>query len=158
VRTMLTSLTAAVAFAGALGTANAQPAVSANVPFPFIVHGAQFPAGRYDIDVDGSVLPVRSRDGRSAALALGVPAGGTDLAGDSPVLVFTRYEDTYRLAQVWVDDTMAYDLLPRHGTVPPRAAGVVAADPATLVAASRPAPRQGGDQSFSAIPKRSAIR
>jgi hypothetical protein len=37
----------------------------------------------------------------SAGFALTSAAGGDDPAGDQPVLVFKKWENTYRLAAIW---------------------------------------------------------
>ena len=87
------------------GAAYAQETVTARVPFPFMVGSESFPAGRYDIeaaDFGSSVIEIRGMDKRaSAGFTLTDPASGKDPAGDQPVLVFKKWENTYRLAEIW---------------------------------------------------------
>ena len=102
-RTIKTSILLAAAFVGlSLGSASAQETVVAKVPFPFVVRGEAFPAGRYEIRTDGyGVLLIRGTDSGPSVFALTLPADGRDPAGDQPALVFTRYENGYRLSQIW---------------------------------------------------------
>jgi hypothetical protein len=94
-----------VAFLGLFaGRARAQEMIVVKIPFSFVVGRETFPAGRYDITAtdDGErVLELRGTDHRSAGFMLTMPASGSDPAGDQPVLVFTKYEDTYRLSEIW---------------------------------------------------------
>jgi hypothetical protein len=83
------------------GSARAQEAVVAKVPFAFVVRGQEFPAGRYYLTNEEGLLTVRGLDSREGIFAMTTPAGGTDPIGDQPALVFVRYEKTYRLSQVW---------------------------------------------------------
>ena len=85
------------------GPARAQE-IMAKVPFPFVVGSAHFPAGRYDIrtPADGAgIVSIRGTDNKAASFALTTSAEGEDPAGDQPVLLFKRYENGYRLAQIW---------------------------------------------------------
>ena len=95
----------AAAFVGLFaGSARAEGIVTAKVPFPFVIGRQEFPAGHYDIrteDFSGTVVVIRGTDNRSASFALTIPADGRDPAGDQPALVFTRYENQYRLSQIW---------------------------------------------------------
>lgn len=102
-RTIKTSAVLAAAFVGLLaGSASAEDTVVVKVPFPFVVHGEQFAAGRYEIRGDGDgVLAIRSMDKGAAIFTLSSPANGSDPAGDRPALVFTREENQYELSQVW---------------------------------------------------------
>jgi len=96
---------AAAVFVGLfVSSARAQGIVTVKVPFPFVVAGRDFPAGRYDIrpdDESGAVVLIRGTDNRSASFAITIPADGHDPAGDLPALVFTKYETGYRLSEIW---------------------------------------------------------
>src|SRR5262245_23468825 len=82
-----------------------QDIITAKVPFPFMVGDESFPAGRYDIqpaDFGSSVIAIRGMDRHpSSGFALSSLAGGADPVGDEPVLVFKKWENTYRLAAIW---------------------------------------------------------
>ena len=99
----------AVAFLGMFaGSVHAQDMITARVPFPFLVGSEQFPAGHYDISNPGGsqgVMSIRGTDNKAASFALTTSAGGSDPAGDHPVLVFKRYENGYRLSQIWESST-----------------------------------------------------
>jgi hypothetical protein len=85
-----------------VGSASAQETVVAKVPFSFVVRGEEFPAGRYEIRPNGDgVVSIRGTDNKSAIVAITIPADGRDPLGDHPSLVFTRYENVYRLSQIW---------------------------------------------------------
>ena len=59
-RSIKKSAVLAVAFTGLFaGAARAQERVVATVPFPFVVHGEQLPAGHYDLTNDDGVLSIR---------------------------------------------------------------------------------------------------
>jgi hypothetical protein len=83
------------------GAAHAQEAVVARVPFPFAVRGQQFAAGRYRLSADQCVLTVQGVDTGNGAVALTISTGEQDPIGDQPALLFVRYENEYRLSQVW---------------------------------------------------------
>jgi hypothetical protein len=86
------------------GTARAQDIVTVKVPFPFVVGREAFPAGRYEIrnaDESGTVIVIRGTDNKSVGFALTTAAGGRDPGGEQPVLVFTKYENDYKLSQIW---------------------------------------------------------
>jgi hypothetical protein len=103
-RTIKKSAVLAAAFVGLfVGSASAQETVVAKVPFPFVVRGEEFPAGRYEIRPNGDgVLSIRGTDNKSAIVVITTPADGRDPLGDQPSLVFTRVEnDVYRLSQIW---------------------------------------------------------
>jgi hypothetical protein len=98
------SVFAAVFLGMFVSSARAQGTITVKVPFPFVVNHEEFPAGQYDIRTVGSVGTVISIEGmnnRSFAFALTVPTVGRDPEGDQPVLVFKRYENGYRLSQIW---------------------------------------------------------
>ena len=101
-RAIKRSAVLAVAFAGMFaGSARAQEAVVARVPFSFVVRGEEFPAGRYYLTNEEGLLTIRGIDNSAGIFAMTAPAVGTDPIGDQPALVFVRYEKTYRLSQVW---------------------------------------------------------
>jgi hypothetical protein len=102
-RTIKKSAVLAAAFVGLfVGSASAQETVVAKVPFPFVVRGEEFPAGRYEIRPNGDgVLSIRGTDNKSAIVVITIPADGRDPLGDQPSLVFTRFENVYRLSQIW---------------------------------------------------------
>jgi hypothetical protein len=86
-------------------SAQAQDVISAKVPFAFMVGDESFPAGRYDIqpaDFGSSVMAIRGMDRHpSNGFVLTSLSGGIDPEGDQPVLVFKKWENTYRLAAIW---------------------------------------------------------
>jgi hypothetical protein len=85
-----------------VSVARAQEKIVVRVPFPFMVHGEQLPAGRYDVTIDGGVLAIRGAEhNHSGVFATTFGAGGGDPAGDKPALVFIRHENEYLLSQVW---------------------------------------------------------
>jgi hypothetical protein len=96
---------AAVLLGVCAGSAHAQEVVVARVPFPFTIRGQQFAAGRYRVSNEEGVLMVRGIDNGGGVVALTVPTGGDDPIGDQPALVFVRYENEYRLSQVWPSST-----------------------------------------------------
>ena len=87
------------------GSAYAQEMVVAKVPFPFAIRGQQFAAGRYSIENQEGIIMVKGIDTSGGVVALTVPNGGHDPIGDQPALVFVRYENEYRLSQVWPSST-----------------------------------------------------
>jgi hypothetical protein len=99
-----TSLFAVVFLGLFVSSARAEEIMTAKVPFPFAVGSEEFPAGRYEIRTANDsavVVSIRGTDNRSASFALTISAEGGDPAGDRPALVFTRYENGYRLSQIW---------------------------------------------------------
>jgi hypothetical protein len=101
-RAIKTSVVLAVGFIGMFaGSARAQQAVVAKVPFAFVVRGQEFPAGRYNLTTEQGLLTIRGIDNSEGVFAMTTPAGGADPIGDQPALVFVRYEKTYRLSQIW---------------------------------------------------------
>jgi hypothetical protein len=103
----------------AAGTARASAVtvLEANVPFPFMVKGEYFPAGKYMVqrdDTSSSVLMIRG-EGHNPAAAF-VPAmrdSGHDPAGSAPALSFTQYENQRRLTKVWESDREGWDVSAR---------------------------------------------
>ena len=101
-RRMKTCAVLAAALLGmCAGSAYAQETVVAKVPFPFVVRGQQFAAGRYSISTEQGVVMVRGLNRGGGAVALTVPTDGQDPIGDQPALVFVHNENEYRLSQVW---------------------------------------------------------
>ena len=102
------SLFVAVFLGMFIGSARAQGIVIANVPFSFLVGHQEFPAGQYEIrnaDEAGATISIEGVNNRSHAFALTMPAAGGDPVGDQPVLVFSRDENGYQLAQIWDSST-----------------------------------------------------
>ena len=83
------------------GTSRAQEVITARISFSFIASNEQFPAGRYVFTETDGVLTMRGWDNEKGIFALTVPADSRDPNGDQPALVFTRYENTYKLAEIW---------------------------------------------------------
>src|ERR1700704_4265651 len=105
-RKMKTCVVLAAALLGVCaGSGYAEEMVVAKVPFPFVIRGQQFAAGRYSLSSEEGVLMVRGIDHGGAVVALTVPSGGRDPIGDQPALVFVRSENEYRLSQVWPSST-----------------------------------------------------
>ena len=50
-------------------------------PFSFVVHGEDFPAGRYKVSDEGGVLTIRGMDNGARMFALTIRADGRDPAG-----------------------------------------------------------------------------
>jgi hypothetical protein len=126
------------------GTAGAEERLVAKVPFSFVLRGEQFPAGRYEIRTDmRGIASVRGMDNRAASFAFTMPADGHDPVGADPALVFTEYENTYRLSEIWLSDEEG-QAIESSASAKPRAMGRAAMAPAAggvasyVVAASRP--------------------
>ena len=115
-RTFKTSAALAAAFVGLfVGSASAQETLVAKIPFSFMVHGEDFPAGRYKVSDEGGVLTIRGMDNGAGMFALTIRADGRDPAGDQPVLVFSRYENEYRLSEIWESSAEGFVLPERSG-------------------------------------------
>jgi hypothetical protein len=103
----------------AAGTARASTTsvLEANVPFPFVVNGENFPAGKYLIQRDDmlpSVVLVRGeKNNHAAAFVITMADGGHDPAGSRPALAFNRYENQYRLASIWESGSEGRDVILR---------------------------------------------
>jgi hypothetical protein len=111
------------------GPAHAEGLVEANVPFSFVIGGEKFPAGHYEIQTDGpDITLIRGTNNRAASYALTIPAADHDPIGSQPALVFTRFENTFRLSEFWITGSEGRVLEPslsRHQGA--RHAGVTAA-------------------------------
>jgi len=77
-------------------------AVTANVPFDFMIGGRTVHAGQYVIDQGQGLVAVKSESGRVIAYAIG-GALVSPLDVSQTKLVFHRYGDKYFLWQVWRD-------------------------------------------------------
>ena len=93
------------------------PVLHAKVPFSFVVNGRTFPSGQYTIkrdDTNPSILLVSGDNKRHAAMFVStIQDSGHDPAGSKPALSFTRYENQYRLASVWENNSEGWDLIGR---------------------------------------------
>jgi len=102
--TKWTTTLGAALFVVAGGAAKAAE-VDVKVPFPFMVEGHQLPAGAYRViadESDSSVMMIKSQHGPTTGVwVLTTPAAGKDPAGDEPALTFSRYENEYRLNDIW---------------------------------------------------------
>jgi len=109
-----TSSLAAAVFIGLFaGSSHAQQRLDAKVPFSFVVRNEEFPAGRYEFTTTQGVLAIRGQDNDKGMFVIANPAGGHDPKGDKPVLVFKRFEKTYRLTEVWNSENSGSSLV-RH--------------------------------------------
>jgi hypothetical protein len=120
-RIIHTSLLAATALLGlCVGDAHAQTFVVAKVPFPFMLRGQKFPAGTYqvrDADASSGLVTIQSETSGAATFAFAQHSSGTDPAGDKPALVFDRYENGYRLTEIWESGVEGLTLPSiRHGS------------------------------------------
>jgi hypothetical protein len=108
------SVLAAVLLGVCAGSARAQDRFVAKIPFAFVVAGKTLPAGQYEVrpmEASGAVVEIESLDTPSVhALVMSSAAGGFDPVGDQPALVFTRYENEYRLTQIWDSTTEGRDV------------------------------------------------
>jgi hypothetical protein len=90
------------------GSADAQSVIAVKVPFAFTVGHKEFPAGHYQLTVGdsvASVISIRDRDTGMTAFVLSNTAGGFDPAGNQPALLFEKYENEYRLSEIWESTT-----------------------------------------------------
>ena len=100
--------------AGAAANAAASNIVEVKIPFAFVVNGQSFPAGQYMVEreeMSSPVLLIRGEKGNHrATFVSAMAAGGQDPAGDVPALVFTHYENQYRLSTVWESDSEGWSV------------------------------------------------
>ena len=83
------------------GTARAST-IEVKVPFPFVIHGQTLPAGQYRVDDEGGVIQLRGEKGNHASMIVfGMPATRNDPKQHEPGLSFKRFENQYRLTNVW---------------------------------------------------------
>src|SRR5690349_17697534 len=114
-RSVLTRATLVAAGIVALigGTASAS-VFDVKVPFPFVVQGRQFPAGQYRVERDtSSAVLIRGEKGSASTYVLTTPAAGTDPSGGDPALRFRRYENQYRLAEIWESGNQGREIAAR---------------------------------------------
>ena len=97
------------------GTASASVG-DVTIPFPFVVQGQRFPAGHYRVERDmSSAVVIRGDNSNTASMyVLTMPAPGTDPSGDTPALTFRRYENQYRLADVWESGNQGREIAARE--------------------------------------------
>ena len=119
------------------GSARADDVMNVKVPFEFVVGNRSFPAGLYEVGtvtLGSGVFAIRGADNTLASVAMTIPANGRDPVGSRPALVFHRYENTYRLSQIWESNTKGRALT---GLPAQKAAGtdarLAASGPATYV-------------------------
>jgi hypothetical protein len=100
------SVVLAVGFLGIFaGPARAQEIIVVEVPFSFVVHGKEMPAGRYEVTSDAGVLTIRGTDNNASSFALTMPADGRDPVSNEPSLVFVKHENQNMLSQIWESPT-----------------------------------------------------
>ena len=88
-----------------IANVNAQTAseVKVNIPFDFSTGKATLKAGSYTIKrTSGSVLALRSTDGKTTALVNAPLTIGSRDSKSGERLVFNKYGDQYFLSQVWL--------------------------------------------------------
>ena len=112
-----TTLLAAALLLFTGGTARAA-SVNVKVPFPFLVQGHTLPAGQYELDrslTDPSVILIRGENGNKVGMfVLTIPVGGHDPAGEMPALTFSRWENQYRLTDIWESADMGHEIPPHR--------------------------------------------
>ena len=100
--------------AGGTARASTTNVLDVSVPFPFVVNGKSFPAGKYMIqrdDASSSVLLIRGEGhNHTAAFVSTMVDGGHDPAGSRPALTFKHGENEYRLATVWESGSEGWDV------------------------------------------------
>lgn len=110
-------LVVGLAFAATVQSAKAQTpsdAVTADIPFDFIVGSKTLPSGRYTVSwvtSDGEGLRIMSQAGKAAAFRL---TNRVSEKSDHPKprMVFRRYGQQYFLTQVWTGDSSGRQLRP----------------------------------------------
>jgi hypothetical protein len=97
------SVLAAVMVGVFVGSARADEGMHVRVPFPFLVDGQLLPAGQYSFNTTlGGSLLIRGIGATKAAMFTHTTAiGSHDPAGNVPSIVLKRYENQFRLTQVW---------------------------------------------------------
>ncbi len=113
--TMLT-LVVGLALVTTVASANGQTkshALTANIPFDFIVGDKTLPSGKYVVSAatdDGAGLRISSRDGKSSAIRLSHVVAEKNKAR-SARMVFHRYGQQYFLAEVWSGEDYGRELM-----------------------------------------------
>jgi hypothetical protein len=104
------SVLAAVIIGVFVGSARADEGLHVRVPVPFLVGGQLMPAGQYSFSSsNGGSLLIRGTGATNAAMFTHTIAlGGHDPAERVPSIVLKRYENQFRLAQVWEDGTSGF--------------------------------------------------
>jgi hypothetical protein len=104
-RIITSSVLAATALLGlCVGEAHAQTFIVAKVPFAFMLRGEKFPAGTYQVREAGdagNLLSIQGENNGAMGFTFAQHSSGTDPAGNQPALVFNRYENGYRLSEIW---------------------------------------------------------
>lgn len=104
------ALLAAAFMVLAAGSARAST-LEIKVPFEFVVNGQTLPAGQYLVNDSAGVVQLRGEKGNHASMfVLTTPASGHDPAGDSPAFTFRRYENQYRLTNIWQSGTQGREI------------------------------------------------
>lgn len=88
------------------------------VPFPFVVNGHTLPAGQYMVDEEGaSRVLIHGEKGNHAAVFLEtIPATRQEPVWTKPALTFTRYENQYRLSNVWETGKYGFGIIDRSSS------------------------------------------
>jgi hypothetical protein len=104
------SLLVAVILGLFVGSARADEGMLVRVPISFLVDGHLMHAGQYSISRPGSGSLLIRRLGavRTAAFTSTMALGSQNPAGAVPSIVLKRYENQYRLVEVWVDRTTGF--------------------------------------------------
>ena len=81
------------------------------VPFDFHVGSVDMPAGEYTVQQSGSIVTVRTAEGRTVTAAyLTLPTRAE--ARRDGTMVFNRYGDEYFLTKVWIPNSTEGRALP----------------------------------------------
>ena len=113
--TML-SLVVGLALAATVVSANGQTkshAVTANIPFDFIVGDKTLPSGKYVVSAvtdNGAGLRISSRDGKASAIRFSLSVAEKS-KNRSARMVFHRYGQQYFLAEVWSGEEYGRELM-----------------------------------------------
>jgi hypothetical protein len=105
-----TSLLIAVVLGLFVGSARADDGMLVRVPISFLVDGRLMQAGQYSISrpVSGSLLVRRLGAIRTATFTQTMALGSQNPTGAVPSIVLKKYENQYRLVEVWVDRTTGF--------------------------------------------------
>jgi hypothetical protein len=98
-----TSVLVALVLGVFAGSAGADEGMRVRVPIPFLVDGRLMPAGQYSFNttLGGSLLIRGVGSNKAAMFTHTIAIGSDDPAGETPSIVLKRYENQFRLAQVW---------------------------------------------------------
>ena len=118
VRNVVVAAAAILLFGSATAQATESIVLRANVPFPFVVKGHVFPAGKYVIQRDDlmpGLLEIRNEaNNHQVAYFETIRDAGRDRAGSHAGLTFKRHENEYRLASVWETPSQGWDIMGRR--------------------------------------------